>query len=170
MRDGNGNVNGRVWDATGDLIAETHADAGVVTHGYDAFGDRTWTSDAMGYMTQYAYDKLGRNTAIVSDTVGAYKADSNNVVTGAVGNLVMTMAYDQAGRKLWERNGNGELTQYTYDLQGNVIATTQPMGEVSRSAFDSRGHQVGAIDANGSFQGGNTTRLAVYLRKRLLAG
>ncbi|MFV8638620.1 LysM peptidoglycan-binding domain-containing protein [Ralstonia pseudosolanacearum] len=170
VRDGNGNVNGRVWDATGDLIAETHADAGVVTHGYDAFGDRTWTSDAMGYMTQYAYDKLGRNTAIVSDTVGAYKADSNNVVTGAVGNLVMTMAYDQAGRKLWERNGNGELTQYTYDLQGNVIATTQPMGEVSRSAFDSRGHQVGAIDANGSFSGWEYDALGRLSTQKIIGG
>ncbi len=170
VRDGNGNVNGQVWDATGDLIAETHADGGVVTHGYDAFGDRTWTSDAMGYMTQYAYDKLGRNTAIVSDTVGTYKADSNNVVTGAVGNLVTTMAYDQAGRKLWERNGNGELTQYTYDLSGNVIATTQPMGEVSWSAFDARGHQVGSVDANGSFSGWEYDAFGHLTKHQLISG
>ncbi|QOK94573.1 LysM peptidoglycan-binding domain-containing protein (plasmid) [Ralstonia pseudosolanacearum] len=152
VRDGNGNVNGQAWDAAGDLTDEIHADGGVVAHGYDAFGDRTWTSDAMGYMTRYVYDNLGRNTAIVSEAVGAYQADNNNVVTGAVGSLTTTMAYDQAGRKLWEKNGNGELTRYTYDLRGNVIETTQPMGEVSRAAFDVWGHQVGAVDANGSVE------------------
>ncbi|KHK58654.1 hypothetical protein PI87_02585 [Ralstonia sp. A12] len=148
--DANGHFNGKVWDAGGNLVEEDHADGGTVQYDYDAFGNRTVAVDAMGNTTRYAYDSLGRNTAVINDVVNQYTVDGNNNVTGVQSNDVVSMTYDQAGRKLSTTNGNGETTRFTYDLRGNVVATTQPMGEVSRAAFDALGHQIGALDANGA--------------------
>nr|WP_282581100.1 LysM peptidoglycan-binding domain-containing protein [Ralstonia insidiosa] len=148
--DANGNFNGKVWDAGGNLVEEDHADGGTVQYDYDAFGNRTVAVDAMGNTTRYVYDSLGRNTAVINDVVNQYTVDGNNNVTGFESNDVVSMTYDQAGRKLSTTNGNGETTRFTYDLRGNVVATTQPMGEVSRAAFDALGHQIGALDANGA--------------------
>ncbi|WP_459569053.1 carbohydrate-binding protein, partial [Cupriavidus sp. 8B] len=150
VRDANGQVNGQVWDAAGNLRQEIHSDGGVVTHRYDAFGNQLGITDAMGYTTTYGYDKLNHNTSITSDVVGAYSADGNNAISGSQRNLVTSTVYDQAGRKIRQTNGNGETTQFTYDLRGNVIATTQPLGEVSRAAFDAFGRQIGELDANGA--------------------
>jgi len=148
--DANGHLNGKVWDSSGNLIEEHHADGGTVEYRYDAFGQRVLTIDAMGNETRYAYDHMGRNTFIQNDIVNQYVVDGNNNVTGFQSHDAVAMTYDQAGRKLSTTNGNGEATLFTYDLRGNVVATTQPMGEVSRAAFDAFGHQIGALDANGA--------------------
>lgn len=148
--DANGHLNGKVWDSSGNLIEEDHADGGTVEYRYDAFGQRVLTIDAMGNETRYAYDHMGRNTFIQNDIVNQYVVDGNNNVTGFQSHDAVAMTYDQAGRKLSTTNGNGEATLFTYDLRGNVVATTQPMGEVSRAAFDAFGHQIGALDANGA--------------------
>lgn len=148
--DANGHLNGKVWDSSGNLIEEDHADGGAAQYRYDAFGQRVLTIDAMGNETRYAYDHMGRNTFIQNDVVNQYVVDGNNNVTGFQSHDAVAMTYDQAGRKLSTTNGNGEATRFTYDLRGNVVATTQPMGEVSRAAFDAFGHQIGALDANGA--------------------
>ena len=164
VRDANGNVNGQLWSSAGQLIEERHADGGVVTRVYDAFGDLVQLWDAIrsaskpaGNLTTYVYDKLGRNTAVISDVVGVYEASGDYVVgnardaTGAVVTRITTRNdYDEAGRKIRETNGAGEATQYAFDLRGNVIATTQAMGQVSRAAFDANGNRIAELDPIGS--------------------
>jgi YD repeat-containing protein len=60
VRDANDHVNGQVWDAGGHLVQELHADGGVISHAYDAFGDKVRTLDAMGHGTWFTHDKLDR--------------------------------------------------------------------------------------------------------------
>jgi len=131
-RDANGNVNGQVYDADGNLVQERHADGGVANYGYDAFNQRVSTTDAMGNRTAMSYDKTGQLLRVD-------RPDDNHI----------SYSYDQAGRQLSMTNGAGETTRYRYDLTGNVIDTTQPMGEQSWSIFNALGQKIGTVDANG---------------------
>lgn len=150
VKDANGNVNGQVFDAGGNLVQELHADEGVVTNAYNAFGDKVRTVDARGNPVLHAYDKIGR---ILSTTRGAawvYSVNgANALVTVESRNITESWTYDQLGRKLSQTNGNGEVLRYTYDLAGNLVATQQPAGQVVRAAFDPQGRKTAEVDANG---------------------
>ncbi|RKP52534.1 LysM peptidoglycan-binding domain-containing protein [Trinickia fusca] len=149
--DANGHVNGKLYDAGGNVSVEVHADGGVVRHAYDAFGSEVQMTDAMGYVTTYSYDKLSRLVSTIRGVVGVYTVDgNNNLQSQGARNLVESTGYDQAGRKLWTSNGNGEVVHYGYDLRGNLTSTTQPQGQVTRDAYDMDGHKVAEVDANGS--------------------
>jgi YD repeat-containing protein len=148
--DADGNVNGQVWDAAGNLTEELRADGGQVGYSYDGFNRRVAMNDAMGDLTQYAYNALDRLTDVTSGVVDVANADSSYNVDVQQLALTTHYTYDAAGRKLTETNGAGEVTSYTNDLRGNVTGTQQPMGQVSRAAFDAVGHQVGSQDANGA--------------------
>ncbi|MFJ4294219.1 hypothetical protein ACIP1U_31320 [Cupriavidus sp. NPDC089707] len=60
VTDANGNVNGKTYDGAGNVMAELHADGGVVTYRYNAFGNKTAMLDAMGWLTRYTYDAANR--------------------------------------------------------------------------------------------------------------
>ncbi|RKP48432.1 LysM peptidoglycan-binding domain-containing protein [Trinickia fusca] len=149
--DANGHVNGKLYDAAGNVTAEVHADGGVLRHAYNAFGNEVRLIDALGNSTTYAYDNLDRLISTTHGVVGVYTVDgNNNLQLQATRNLVESTGYDQAGRKLWTSNGNGEVVRYDYDLRGNIVATTQPLGQVTRDAYDVEGHKISEVDANGS--------------------
>ncbi|MGC3998578.1 MAG: LysM peptidoglycan-binding domain-containing protein [Anaeromyxobacter sp.] len=155
-RDANGNLNQQVWDEGGQLTREIHADGGEITRSFDAFGNQVQVEDGEGHLTRYGFDKLGRNTSIKSEGVGAYTVSDTyavSLVAEAVAGkveLTTTMEYDQAGRKIAQVNPNAERVEYTYDLRGNLIATKQPGGQISQQVYDEAGRQVGDKDANGA--------------------
>jgi YD repeat-containing protein len=128
---------------------------GTVTRAYDAFGDQLRVTDAMGNETNYAFDKLGRNTSITSGVVDVisswpFQADGWPAPQFAdYRRLVTYTEYDEAGQRVAQVNGAGERTQYTYDLRGNVVAVAQPL-QFSRAAYDTNGKQIGALDGNGN--------------------
>ncbi|WP_419688228.1 Ig-like domain repeat protein [Burkholderia theae] len=149
IRDADGNVNGQVWDANGNLQSELHADGGVVTHEYDAFGEQVRLVDADGNVTDYGYDNMGRDLSITNEGVGVYVSNGQGV-SGGIQNLTTYSTYDAAGRKLTQVDGTGAVTRFTYDLLGNEIATTDADGYASYSAYNAQGKQVGSQDADGA--------------------
>jgi len=144
----NQNVNGQTWDDRSQLLTEIHADGGVVTHSYDAFGNQVKLTDAMGYVTLYGYDVFGRNNSITNPNMEVYSVLTDQA-TSTIKDLTTNMIYDQAGRKLQQTDGAGNVTRYTFDLAGNVIATTDADGYVTTGAFNAFGNKVAAVDANG---------------------
>ncbi|PCE23749.1 hypothetical protein BWP39_29150 [Paraburkholderia acidicola] len=149
--DANGHVNAKIYDAAGNVATELHADGGVVRHAYDAFGNQVQLTDALGNATSYTYDKVDRLLSTAQGVVGVYTVDGNNNLQSlGTRNLTETTGYDQAGRKLWSTNGNGETIRYAYDLRGNITMTTQPLGQATRDAYDVDGHKTAEVDANGS--------------------
>ncbi|POZ60156.1 RHS repeat protein, partial [Chromobacterium alticapitis] len=113
---------------------------------YDAFGNRTLQVEADGQpeqrSTRYGYDSQNRLLSQTGDTVHTYtltgpdlkpvEADVAPTETrryDAAGNLVEFIdangnvtrtAYDSQNRKIRERNGDGYVTTWTYDGNGNV--------------------------------------------------
>ncbi|WP_440533997.1 Ig-like domain repeat protein [Variovorax sp. YR566] len=139
VHDANGNVNGQEWDDGGNLVRELHADGngvdtGVVSHTYNAFGNRVSTTDAEHNLTSFTFDKLNRNVR------------TNFVSEG----VVQKQRWDEAGRLVSQTNGNNETTKYGYDVRGNLIWTTQPMGQTTYAGYDALNRKVIEMDANGA--------------------
>ena len=165
VRDALGNVNGQVYDAGGHLVEEHHADGGVIKHRYNAFGEKVETVDALGnaagataevregHTTRYAYDKLSRLTSVDRGEVNVYAMtqDANLGLHLSAPNprrIVETYAYDEAGRKVTQTNGDGEVTRYRYDLAGHVIQTRKPLGGTTLYGYNAFGYKVKETDAN----------------------
>ncbi|RIX79080.1 putative adhesin [Acidovorax cavernicola] len=151
IKDANGNIQGQAYDARGNLIQELHADGGVINNNYDVFGQKVGTVDATGRSTSFTYDNLGRlltTTRMAADIWGWASPFGPSVISTAV--ITESNTWDQAGRKLSQTNGAGEILRYAYDLRGNVISTTKDMGQVTRAAFDSMNRKIGELDANGA--------------------
>ncbi|AMO24179.1 hypothetical protein UC35_16715 [Ramlibacter tataouinensis] len=157
--------NGEVYDAAGNLVQELHADGGVVRYNYNVFGERTQMRDAMGHETAYAYNKLGQQTEITRLGAGdtAFVIYSSGFGEGwfaesgklgyrleRTGAIVERATYDQAGRKLTQTNGNGEVTEYTYDLHGNVSSVTVGGQRQQSAAYDNQGRKIAEVDGLGN--------------------
>ncbi len=135
---------------------------------YDAFGDATASTNALGATTNYFYNTLGvlvetQNPQITVDTVG-----SGNTVTQNV-NLQPTTYdyYDLGGRLVATQDANGNLTtqsllagtgyggsqaliveqwqpdngqmNYGYDVFGDQTKVTDQLGRVTTKTYDGMG-------------------------------
>ncbi|CAM3671187.1 hypothetical protein [Polaromonas hydrogenivorans] len=130
------------------MARERQADGGIVRHDYNAFGQRTGMTDAMGRATRYGYDQLGRNTDISTDAVTVATFDGSQI-SAQSRSLNTRFTYDGAGRRLTQTNGAGETQRYAWDARGNQVSTTEALGQSARSAWDALGRQSAAQNANG---------------------
>lgn len=150
-RDARGHVNGQEFDAAGNVTREVDAKGEDVQHFYDAFGNRVRTIDKLGRATDFVYDKTGNLLQQIRASVAVNHATTNyQLAHDGEKRLVDTWSYDELGRKLTHVNGNGETLKYAYDLVGNLIQTTQTMGQLSTLFYDAGGRKVAEIDANGN--------------------
>jgi len=152
VKDANGNLNRQEFDSLGNLLKEVHADTGVVQHRYNVFGDEIGTTDAMNKATAFTYDNLGRLLQTQRASVQVYTTNAAGSAAVFVESraILETNTWDAAGRKLTQKNGtNTETITYTYDLRGNVVRTTQPLGQSVKVAYDTQGNKIGELDAAG---------------------
>src|SRR5205807_1929492 len=117
-KDANNNLNTRTLRAGSgyggadpDTIKEFHADTGVFTNAYDAFGDRRQTTNEIGKTETYNYDAMDRLTSQV-----------HQLRTGGT-QLTDNYVYDGLGRRVQHWNsqlGSSAVDTTDYDLQGRV--------------------------------------------------
>jgi YD repeat-containing protein len=150
-RDGNSNLNSTDLNAAGQVLAERHADGGVKTYAYDAFGNQTLVVNELGNWTVQAYDSGNRlirvQTQLSSapDGLGGY---TRTYITRDFG-------FDGAGRRISETSGETmvdgtpETTKYFYDNNGNVSSRRSPMGNSTWYEYDIFGNLIGQEDAVG---------------------
>jgi RHS repeat-associated protein len=104
---------------------------------YDANGNMTGRTDALGRTTSYTYDSLGRkvSTTVPPPVSGASTATSTTYQYDALGNLVQTAAplgrvtssqYDANGNKISDTDARGNVTTYQYDALNRLSTTTYP--------------------------------------------
>ncbi|WP_140637632.1 RHS repeat protein, partial [Pseudorivibacter rhizosphaerae] len=145
-----GNVNRLSYDNGGNLIGERHADGGEVSHTYNAYGERLSTS-TNGNRTEFRYDNMSRLRQVIHPQVRrVWTSEDENLRVIADGSvpLTETFGYDELGRRTSVRNGNDEVTQYAYDLRGNVVRTMVAGVVTSQSLYDSRNRKIAEVDAN----------------------
>jgi len=117
----------------------------VTSYTYDSHGQRLTMTDPSGNTWSYAYDNLG-NLVDTTDPQGRVTYNEYN----AAGKLVrVTRNYDP-GRPQNDENLYNIVTEYQYDLRGNMISTTDTYGRTTSYLYDDAGRLLQATDAAGN--------------------
>ena len=141
-------------DPLGRVVSVTRAvgtpdEATLETNEYDGNSNQELTTDAEGRQTRFAYDAanrleertdgLGTPVAAVTrfryDGVGNVleELDARAAVLGEPWSIERT--YDVPDRLKTEANGEGNLTVYGYDEEGNRTSVQEPAGQVTSFAY-----------------------------------
>ncbi|HVU09389.1 MAG TPA: LamG-like jellyroll fold domain-containing protein [Verrucomicrobiae bacterium] len=125
-----------------ERLANVQIDGGVLTSAgavlsasgtaYDAAGRVLATTNALGYVTQYEYDAVGRQTAVID-------ALTNRT----------DYAYDANGQLRFMTNALGAVTEYQYDAKGRRIKTIFPDGSYTTNSYNAIGQLVFGKDQLG---------------------
>jgi YD repeat-containing protein len=144
VSDANGNLTKATLNAAGQVVTETHADGGAKQNTYDTFGQLVSAVDELGFETRNTYDFVGNLTSVAREVVidGFTTPDVNDVITDTYG-------YDDAGRRISERNGELETTKYYYDLHDNLIKRSSPLGANTTYKYDANDRKVEEKDPIG---------------------
>ncbi|MFE6050517.1 LamG-like jellyroll fold domain-containing protein [Kitasatospora sp. NPDC056446] len=158
-----GAVTTYAYYSSGDLARTTAPSGLTLTHGYNAAGRKTWTtetSDAQpaGVTTTYEYDELGRQSAQtgpkVTDAVTGDTHQTRTTVTfdpdgrptgsttadtaGADGTRTASTTYDTAGRVQSDTDAMGGVTRYEYDALSRRTSVTDALGQVTTFTYTPR--------------------------------
>ncbi|GAB6184542.1 RHS repeat-associated core domain-containing protein [Thermopirellula anaerolimosa] len=143
------------YNSRGQITRITYAQGteleATVQYEYDATsGKRTAEVDELGRRTEYQYDALGRLIRkILPDPDGEQ---------GPLTSPVYQYTYDAAGNLVAETDPLGNVTQYEYDSRGRVVRTIQPdpdgpgplASPVTRQFYDAAGRTSHVIDPLGN--------------------
>ncbi|MBI3348492.1 MAG: putative Ig domain-containing protein, partial [Burkholderiales bacterium] len=149
VKDALGRITRYGYDNLDRRVSTTDPMDRVSRSAYDAVGNLLSTTDALNQVTRYDYDALNRNTTITDAMSGVtrlgYDAVGNLVTsTDALGN-VRTDVYDGLNRRIEHRepdpDGSGgplaaAVSHWSYDLDGNLVASTDPLGKVTSRTYD----------------------------------
>jgi RHS repeat-associated protein len=120
------------YNNNGQALTATDPLGNVTTYAYDAKGDMTSATNALGQTRLFtSYDANGRPLAI---------QDPNGVVT--------TLTYNFRGQ-VTSKTVGVRITVYAYDAVGDLIKVTQPDGSFLAMSYDAAHRLVGIADALG---------------------
>lgn len=158
ITDAMGNVRNFTYDGRGlqltaeDLHAASDTTYGTWIYTYDAVGNRETSLSPNGVTVTYGYDVLNRPTSEdASDTTGVEISSAYDSCTGGTGQLCSVAVnggtttdytYDAAGNKASETitiDGTAYTTNYTYDLQINLLTTMYPDSTVVTNTYNALG-------------------------------
>lgn len=135
------------YDANGNLLYKTDANANTVSYTYDALNRLTYESGA-GIANQYEYDGPAVNDdGTPGNGIGRLEWNTNN------GNTDRVYEYDPMGRIKYTRGcsphncvWNGGPVSTVYDLAGNPTQITYPDGRTIQQNYDGAGRLYQIID------------------------
>ncbi len=130
---------GRLTMVTNDYTGSNQV---VTAYGYDASGNQTTQTDALGRVTTFTHDLMGRR--IGRSLPGATAID------GAT--------FDQIGRTAWQTNFNGYLITNSYDIAGRLkerwVRDTNASPnwvKVEDNTYDDYGRRTQRVDEAGTW-------------------
>ena len=153
VKDGNGNTTSYEYDKAGNLIETTDPLGNRASYAYDEAGNLSEVKDENGNTVTYDYDALNR---LVSKDTGealstaSYGYDSMGRLTlmdDVTGESLYT--YDEAGRLVKAKDGNGREISYEYDAFGNVTEVVYPDGRKVSYTYDALDRMTSVTDLDG---------------------
>ncbi|MER6025621.1 DUF6531 domain-containing protein [Streptomyces sp. NPDC001851] len=141
------NPQGLTWEYTydpaGRLLSEKDFDDRTLTYGYDPTGRLISRRNALGEVTSFERDVLGRiTTKDASGALTTYAYDFTDQLAQATGpdGTALTLLRDRYGR-LQSETVNGRTLTYAYDSLGRRTGRTTPTGAVSTWSYDAAGNR-----------------------------
>ena len=171
-----GLVTTNVYDKLGNLIETSDNGGKTVTNKYDAFNQVIESTDAYGRTAKTEYDKYGQivkqisatnevtentydkygnvtkvTTPLGSSTVSTYDLLNRKLTDTLDGKKTLTYSYDAKGQLISIHDSFTDKTDLSkYDGMGQVIETTDKLGNVSKTAYDAKGQVIKLTDALGN--------------------
>ena len=167
VNDSLGRVTRHEYNERGLVTKTTTPDNQNRTFSYDNYGRKVAETDTAGRTATFAYDDLSRITKQVGfdGRVTTYEFSEfpggcgtctiSQQPTRIVGpdGVATTFLYDAEGRVLARTVASGTeaaaTTTYDYDLDDNLVATTDPLGRTTRSTYDDDKHRLTSTDPLG---------------------
>jgi RHS repeat-associated protein len=142
------------YDANGNATLLTDAMGNPTTQSIDDLNRVTATTNAVGGVTESQYDLAGQLTG-TRDELGrwTYYADNKRGwVTTITDHLsqVTTLAYDGNGNTTKVTDALTHATLLGYDKLDRLTLTTDPLTHTTSQAFDKVGNLTASTDANGN--------------------
>ncbi|SFH03369.1 YD repeat-containing protein, partial [Duganella sp. CF458] len=146
-------VTSAQYDAFGRLVRSVDANGNVSQQGYDKLGQVVTTTDPLNGKRSASYDAFGRvltqTDALSRVTTHSYNtAERSTTVTTPEG-VSVTTTQTRTGQKHSVKDGNGNVTTYSYDQDGKLLAVDSALAD-SSSEYDVAGQLVKSRDANGN--------------------
>ncbi len=146
-------VNIQFSDGTNDAANGTRSRGDATTsYGYDAVGNRTSVTDALGGTTYTYFDAMGRTTATAevsrnSTLDGSALTPLTEYRRDALGNVSEKIEYANSasnvgatGYTAGASNTNDRITLGRYDSHGNAVQNADANGVNHFASYDAQGH------------------------------
>ena len=117
----------------GSRVRSTSTNGYYVNYTYDNQRMLSKTTDALGRTESFTYTKGGA-LATATDVLG----NTTRFLPGGPNDSPSTFI-----------DANGNATRYTYDMIGNLTATTYADGSIERAAYDAQGNAIQLVNRRG---------------------
>jgi len=137
------------YNAEGAVTKTTFADTTSITDTYDTLGRKVAETDQNGLTTNYQYDKYGELTAVIEPAVV-------NPANGQTVNPTYQYTYDIYGDQIKTTDALGRFTKYTFDPFGRMLTETLPMNQAESWTYNALGQPLSFTDFDGNLTNYNS--------------
>ncbi|MCF5097697.1 type IV secretion protein Rhs, partial [Pseudomonas gessardii] len=140
-----------VHDPQARLVQRVDPDGGKHFKSYDAQGRLTVEQDPLGAITAYQYDEAGRLVALFpgDDEPTSYEHEHGFVRVMRRGEAVWKYQRNEQGAITRQTDPDGNLTEYSYDKRGQLLAVWYPDHSCQRLTWNDLGQLIGEQLPNG---------------------
>ncbi|WP_267881207.1 RHS repeat-associated core domain-containing protein [Streptomyces xylophagus] len=128
------------YDAWGNITKTTDALGHSASASYDADGDKTSATDGNSRTTAYGYDAADRQTSVTqadgTTTQTVYNGDDTVQKTVDGAHAPTTYSYDNQGRQTSVTDPDSRVSTAGYDPAGNLLTVTDPDNRVTTYTYD----------------------------------
>ena len=143
----------RQFDANGNVTRETDALGHTTVTNYDALNRPINVTDASGRTITTVYDAAGRVTRITapdgSYTQSRFDANGNSIAEIDALGYSTTNTYDALGRLTQTQTADGAITTNTYDAAGRLVQSSDALNHASAYVYDAVGRKTQQADQLG---------------------
>lgn len=145
------------YDAWGNLTKTTDALGHTTSAVYDADGNKTSSTDGNNNTTTYNYNAADQATSVTAADSSVSKTDYN--ADGTVADTVdaaghkTTYGYDPLGHKTSQTDPDSRATTYTYDLNGNLRTVKNAAAQTTTYGYDAANQATSVTYSDGATAG-----------------
>lgn len=152
--DSEGNVTSYTYDCMNRLLKTVEATGATTTYAYDLDGNLIETVDANGNTTSAVYDTvlalpLSSTDAMGNVTVYTYDRNGRPLTITYPDGTSLIYAYDSLGRMVEFTDETGMVSRFTYDGQGNILKLVENGKRVYTYTYDPNGNLQSSTDPMG---------------------